>query len=136
MHLMYLPLPERACGMEYNRLSRRETDAHWLSAHDGLRQDHPRGLLVGPQGMRADSTGHICRVCVEERQKFREEGEDGVDFKVRNSFFFLKRPHLARNESKIENMSDEIRGREEFFPAHGVCVRPRSAYFKFLLGKM
>lgn len=23
MHLMYLPLPERACGMEYNRLSRR-----------------------------------------------------------------------------------------------------------------
>lgn len=39
--------------------------------------------------MRADSTGHICRVCVEERQTFREEGEDGVDFKVRNCYLFI-----------------------------------------------
>lgn len=95
----------------------------------------PKRTAGGPTRDESRQPGIFARVCVEERQKLREDKEDGVDFKVKIVFFFFKRPHLARNESKIENMSDGIWEREESLPAHVVCAQPRSAFFKFLLGK-
>lgn len=137
MPLMYLPIPERACGIEYNCLSRRETDAHWLPAHDGLRQTTQEGCWWAHKGwVGADSSG-IFVGCVWKRDRSSEKKEIASILKKGLLFIFFEEAPLGTERiKKIANTSDEIRGREESFPAHVVCAQPRSANFKFLRGKM
>lgn len=100
MPLMYLPIPERACGIEYNCLSRRETDAHWLPAHDGLRQTTQEGCWWAHKGwVGADSSG-IFVGCVWKIDRSSEKKEIASILKKGLLFIFFEEAPLGTERIK------------------------------------
>lgn len=58
---------------------------------------------MGPQGVRVNDSGIFARVSKENRQKFREEAYDGVDFKWELFFFLLFLQEAPLGSEQIKN---------------------------------